>query len=79
MTLHVLTNGDVKLCSGEWKFSLNIYYLINSLHVYKQEHTYKSITEFINWDSERSLDDLFKSVSNKYKLLSIILNKRITA
>ena len=46
-------------------FSLNIFYLINSLHVYKQEHTYKSITEFINWDSERSLDDLFKSVSQQ--------------
>ena len=45
--------------------SLNIFYLINSLHVYKQEHTYKSITEFINWDSERSLDDLFKSVSQQ--------------
>ena len=25
-------------------FSLNIFYLINSLHVYKQEHTYYSIT-----------------------------------
>ena len=33
--------------------------------MYKQEHTYnlQSITEFIKWDSERSLDDLFKSVS----------------
>ena len=47
------------------RISLNIFYLINSLHVYKQEHTYKSITEFINWDSERILDDLFKSVSQQ--------------
>ena len=48
-----------------FKLSLNIFYLINSSHVYKQEHTYKSITEFINWDSERSLDDLFKFVSQQ--------------
>ena len=54
-------------------FSLNILYLITSLHVYKQEHTYKSITEFIKWDSERSLDDLFKSVSHVIRFIEIII------
>ena len=54
-------------------FSLNIFYLINSIHVYKQEHTYYSITVFINWDSERGLDDLFQSVSQEMKHLNMVV------